>query len=81
VPDVPVAAEQHAKLDLDRLDAEIARLPDYQRELLCQIAVEERSYEEVSKSCGCAIGALKSRIHRVRSLLRARLDRSERLAA
>jgi len=81
MPEVPVAAEQQAKLDLDRLNAEIARLPDYQRELLRQIAVEERSYEDVSKSCGCAIGTLKSRVHRVRSVLRARLDGRERLAA
>jgi RNA polymerase sigma-70 factor (ECF subfamily) len=81
MPEVPVAAGQQAKLDLDRLNAEIARLPDYQRELLCQIAVEERSYEDVSKSSGCAIGTLKSRVHRVRSVLRARLDGGERLAA
>ncbi len=81
MPDVPVAAEQHAKLDLDRLNAEIARLPDHQRELLRQIVVEERSYEEVAKSSGCAIGTLKSRVHRVRSVLRTRLDGFERLAA
>jgi len=81
MPDVLIAAEQQAKLDLDRLNAELMRLPDYQRELLCQIAVEERSYEDISRSCGCAIGTLKSRVHRARSVLRARLDGRERLAA
>ncbi|MFL5288006.1 MAG: sigma-70 family RNA polymerase sigma factor [Rhodopila sp.] len=81
MPDVPVAADQQAKLDLDQLNAEIARLPHSQRELLCQIAVEERSYEDVARSCGCAIGTLKSRVHRVRAVLRARLEGSVRLAA
>jgi RNA polymerase sigma-70 factor, ECF subfamily len=81
IADIPTAPEQHAKVDLDRLNAEIERLPDYQRELLHQIAVEERSYEDVSKCSGCAIGTLKSRVHRVRSVLRARLDGDERLAA
>ena len=81
MPEVPVAAEQQAKLDLDRLSTEIGRLPEYQRELLCQIVIEERSYEDISKSSGCAVGTLKSRVHRVRSVLRARLDSHERLAA
>jgi RNA polymerase sigma-70 factor, ECF subfamily len=81
MPDIPMAAEQQAKMELDRLNTEIERLPDYQRELLRQIALEERSYEEMSKSSGCAIGTLKSRVHRARSVLRARLDGDERLAA
>jgi RNA polymerase sigma-70 factor, ECF subfamily len=81
MPDVSIAPEQPIKLDLDRLNAEIQRLPAGQRELLRQIAIEEYSYEDVSKSSGCAIGTLKSRVHRARSILRARLDGEERLAA
>src|SRR4051794_19151336 len=81
VPDVSIAPEQQIKLDLDRLNAEIERLPACQKELLRQIAIEEYSYEDVSKSSGCAIGTLKSRVHRARSILRARLDGQERLAA
>jgi RNA polymerase sigma-70 factor, ECF subfamily len=81
MPDVSIAPEQQAKLDLDRLNAEIERLPDCQRDLLRKIAIEEHSYEDVSKSSGCAVGTLKSRVHRARSVLRARLDGEQRLAA
>jgi RNA polymerase sigma-70 factor, ECF subfamily len=81
MPDIATAAEQQAKVDLDRLSVEFDRLPDQQRELLRQIAIEQRSYEDLSKASGCAIGTLKSRVHRARSILRARLDGDERLAA
>ena len=81
MPDVSMTAEQHAKVDLDRLSVEFDRLPNYQREALHQITLEQRSYEDVSKSTGCAIGTLKSRVHRARLVLRARLDGEERLAA
>jgi RNA polymerase sigma-70 factor, ECF subfamily len=81
MPDVSMAAEQQAKVDLDRLSVEFDRLPNYLREALCQITLEQRSYEDVSKSTGCAIGTLKSRVHRARLVLRARLDGEERLAA
>ena len=81
MPDVSMAAEQQAKVDLDRLSVEFDRLPNYLREALRQITLEQRSYEDVSKSTGCAIGTLKSRVHRARLVLRARLDGEERLAA
>ena len=81
IPDVSMAAEQHAKIDLDRLSIEFDRLPDYQKEVVRQIVIEQRTYEDVSKSSGCAIGTLKSRLHRARLVLRARLDGEERLAA
>ena len=81
MPDASMAAEQQAKMDLDRLSVEFDRLPDYQREILRQITIEQRSYEDVSKSTGCAIGTLKSRVHRARSVLWARLDGKERLTA
>ena len=81
MPDVSMAAEQQAKIDLDQLSVEFDRLPDYQKEVVRQIVIEQRTYEDVSKSTGCAIGTLKSRVHRARLVLRARLDGEERLAA
>ena len=81
MPDDSTAAEQHAKIDLDRLSIEFDRLPDYQKEVVRQIVIEQRTYEDVSKSSGCAIGTLKSRLHRARFVLRTRLDGEERLAA
>jgi RNA polymerase sigma-70 factor, ECF subfamily len=81
MPDVSMAAEQPAKVDLDRLSVGFDRLLDYQKEVVRQIVIEQRSYEDVSKSTGCAIGTLKSRLHRARLVLRTRLDGEERFAA
>src|ERR1051325_10706027 len=48
MPDVAMAAEQQAKVDFEQLSVEFDRLPDCQREVLRQIAIEQRSYEDVS---------------------------------
>jgi RNA polymerase sigma-70 factor, ECF subfamily len=81
IPEIPLVAEQHGKIELERLNAEFVCLPAHLREVLRQIAVEERSYEEVAKAMGCPVGTLKSRVHRARSALRARLEGHEQLAA
>ena len=57
------------------------RLPEDQRDALRLIAVEERSYEEVSDTTGCAIGTLKSRVHRARLQLRSAMSGEARAAA
>ena len=36
--------------------------------------IEQLSYEEISKLTGCTIGTVRSRLHRGRKLLRARLE-------
>jgi RNA polymerase sigma-70 factor (ECF subfamily) len=53
------------------------RLPPDQREVLFMIVLQEKSYEAAAKVTGCAIGTLKSRVHRARLQLRAFLTGEE----
>ncbi|HSU04552.1 MAG TPA: sigma factor-like helix-turn-helix DNA-binding protein, partial [Acetobacteraceae bacterium] len=45
--------------------------PPDQREALFMIALQEIPYETAAEKTGCAIGTLKSRVHRARLQLRA----------
>lgn len=47
----------------------VARLPEDQREVLILIGVLGASYEETAEICECAMGTVKSRLHRARSRL------------
>jgi RNA polymerase sigma-70 factor (ECF subfamily) len=67
--------------DLRELNLACQRLPEDQKDALRLIAVEERSYEEVSDTSGCAIGTLKSRVHRARQQLRSAMSGEARAAA
>jgi RNA polymerase sigma-70 factor (ECF subfamily) len=40
--------------------------------MLCEL--EEMSYEEAARACGCPVGTIRSRLHRGRALLLARLE-------
>jgi RNA polymerase sigma-70 factor (ECF subfamily) len=40
--------------------------------VLCELA--EMSYEEAARACGCPVGTIRSRLHRGRALLLARLE-------
>jgi RNA polymerase sigma-70 factor, ECF subfamily len=51
----------------------VDRLPPDQREALFMIVLQEKSYETAAEMTGCAIGTLKSRVHRARLQLRAYL--------
>ena len=49
----------------------LEKLPPDQREALFMIVLQEKSYEDAAEETGCAIGTLKSRVHRARLQLRA----------
>jgi RNA polymerase sigma-70 factor (ECF subfamily) len=51
----------------------IDRLPDDQRRVLVLIGVLGISYEEAAEICDCAVGTVKSRLHRARNRLLAEL--------
>jgi len=40
--------------------------------VLCEL--EEMSYEEAAKACGCPVGTIRSRLHRGRALLLAKME-------
>jgi len=54
------------------LHAALASLPDEMREVVHLIA-SGLSYDEVAGICGCAVGTIKSRVHRARTRLARRL--------
>jgi len=70
VPDVPVPAPHEERTALRELGWALDRLPPDQREALCMIVLQEKSYETAAEVTGCAIGTLKSRVHRARTQLR-----------
>jgi RNA polymerase sigma-70 factor, ECF subfamily len=70
VPDVAVPAPHEDRTALRELGWALDRLPRDQREALFMIVLQEKSYETASVATGCAIGTLKSRVHRARMQLR-----------
>jgi RNA polymerase sigma-70 factor (ECF subfamily) len=61
-------------VDLDRLRKAIALLPLWYREAVVLCDLEERSYEEAAELIGCAVGTIRSRLHRGRELLMRKLQ-------
>ena len=54
--------------------AAVLDLPADFREAVVLCELEERSYEEAAQIIGCPIGTIRSRLHRGRALLMARLE-------
>lgn len=73
MPDLPVPAAHEDRTALRELGWALNRLPPDQREALMMIVLQEKSYESAAELTGCAIGTLKSRVHRARLQLRAYL--------
>jgi RNA polymerase sigma-70 factor, ECF subfamily len=73
MPDLPVPAPHEDRTALRELGWALNRLPADQREALFMIVLQEQSYEAAAEATGCAIGTLKSRVHRARLQLRAYL--------
>jgi len=55
------------------LYAAIRELPDSYRDAVVLCDLEEKSYEEAAMLMNCALGTVRSRVHRARMLLAARL--------
>ena len=81
MPEVGIRASQEDRTSLRELNVAFLRLPKEQQQALHLIGVEERSYEEASSATGCAIGTLKSRVHRARLQLRSEMFGEIRVAA
>ncbi len=58
-----------ASIDLQRVMAAMARLPDEQREVVAMILVEGFGYREVAEMLGLPIGTVSSRLVRGRTAL------------
>ena len=55
------------------LHAALRDLPHQYRDTVILCDLEERSYDDVARLMGCPIGTVRSRLHRARMLLAARL--------
>jgi len=69
-PEVQLARRQMKQL----LDDAIAALPETYRDVYVMRDIGEHSGDEVAKKLGISRAAMKSRLHRARELIRARLD-------
>lgn len=58
----------------ERLQQALASLPADYREAILLCDVEQRSYQEIADVMHCAIGTVRSRIHRARVMLRKYLE-------
>jgi RNA polymerase sigma-70 factor, ECF subfamily len=52
-------------------------LPERYRDVIVLCDLEERSYEDVARIIGCPVGTVRSRLHRARALLSAKLKRMQ----
>jgi len=65
-------AEQQERSE--RVRAAVLELPSEFREAVVLCELEELSYEEAARLSGCPIGTIRSRLHRGRALLLAKLE-------
>ena len=63
------APQQHGRLEFKELFAALAKLPLDQREPLLLVGASGFSYDEAAAICGVAVGTIKSRVNRARTLL------------
>jgi RNA polymerase sigma-70 factor, ECF subfamily len=65
---------------LDTLRRAVLALPPAYREVVVLCELHERDYAEAASALGCAIGTVRSRLHRARALLAEKMKASERCA-
>jgi RNA polymerase sigma-70 factor (ECF subfamily) len=61
--------------DLLRLRQAILSLPTNYREVVVLCEMEELDYEETARRLHCAVGTVRSRLHRARAILLAKMRR------
>lgn len=55
--------------DVEELRRAIAALPERYREAVVLCDLQEKSYQQAAEELGCALGTVRSRLHRARELL------------
>lgn len=65
------------EMRLQKLRAAILSLPEAYRAATVLCDLEELSYADAAARLGCAVGTVRSRLHRARAILQAKLRRSE----
>lgn len=62
--------------DIERLQQAVLALPAHYREVVVLCDLDELDYAQAAASLGCAVGTVRSRLHRARSLLLKKLRTS-----
>lgn len=65
--------QQEAAVRLAELAVAVAGLPPRQQHALLLVGAEGLNYEEAAAACDCPVGTIKSRVHRARLEIQARL--------
>ena len=63
--------------EIESVRQAVLGLPLHYREVVVLCELEEMSYGEAAASLGCAVGTVRSRLHRARALLKRRLRGDE----
>jgi len=72
--ELPDAASAHDReLDIERMEAELQRLPPVERDVLVLFYLRELSLADIAAATEIPVGTVKSRLHRARHLLRAQM--------
>jgi RNA polymerase sigma-70 factor, ECF subfamily len=66
-----------ARIDLQRLLAQLQKLPEIDRTVLLMRAQDGLSYEEIAAAVGISVGAAKVKVHRIRMRLAEMRSREE----
>jgi RNA polymerase sigma-70 factor, ECF subfamily len=79
-PDVPFDDCSKAS-ELSLLQAAILALPPRYRELVVLCDLEEKTYADAARVLGCPVGTVRSRLHRARGILAAKILKREKCSA
>lgn len=78
-PEPAVEDDPFERLDLEQrmglVRAAVASLPAGYREVVALCELEEMSYSDAAAAMGCAVGTVRSRLHRARTMLLDRLEK------
>jgi len=78
-PEPGVKDDPFERLDLEQrlglVRMAVAALPATYREVVALCDLEELSYEDAATTLGCAVGTVRSRLHRARAMLLNRMER------
>lgn len=66
---LPSPHNQEASVEMNDVQAALAKLPEEQREALVLVGAGGFAYHEAAALCGCAVGTIKSRVARARRAL------------
>jgi RNA polymerase sigma-70 factor (ECF subfamily) len=77
IEELDVAHQAEPEQDVTHLRHAIAVLPPRYREVVVLCDLEEKTYEEAAAIVECAVGTVRSRLHRARALLARKLTGRE----